>query len=282
MDILKNSHTKIFLDSGNPLETKQILDYGVHLDGQTTNPSLVAKSPLFQKRAQKGSVKIDELFNMYKETVLKISEYLPNGSISIEVYAGVDSEADDLVSQAHMLKRWLPNPHIKLPITAAGLEAAHTLVQEGINVNMTLCFSQEQAMAVHFATIGAKPGQVYVSPFIGRLDDIGEQGSDLIKNIMQHYRNVDSHVQVLAASIRSVEHIHSMIDLSVDIMTIPFKIFDLLQTDEIKDTVSQDLSEIKFEKIDYNKVSWRNFNINHELTDVGLAKFKKDWDDLIG
>ena len=273
-------NTKLFLDSGNPLETKQTLDYGFQLHGQTTNPSLVAKSPSFQERAAQGGITMDELFSMYKETVLKIAEYLPNGSISVEVYAGADSDADDLVSQARMMLRWLPNPHIKLPITAAGLAAANILVADGVNVNMTLCFTQEQAIAVHQATLGAKPGQVYVSPFIGRLDDKGERGMDLIKNILQHYKNVESHVEVLAASIRSVEHVEQTIALGTDIMTVPFKIFDAIQEGNAASAEPAELAPIPFTEIDYN-ASWTELNIQHDLTDTGLAKFKKDWDDLL-
>jgi transaldolase len=273
-------NTKLFLDSGNPLETKQTLDYGFRLDGQTTNPSLVAKSPLFQKRAAQGGITMDELFSMYKETVLKIAEYLPNGSISVEVYAGADSDADDLVSQARMMLRWLPKPHIKLPITAAGLEAANILVADGVNVNMTLCFSQEQAMAVHQATLGAKPGQVYVSPFIGRLDDRGERGLDLIKNIVQHYKNVESNVQILSASIRSVGHVQGVIEAGSDIMTVPFKIFDAMQEGVEAESESAELAPIPFQEIDYT-AEWGNLNIQHDLTDSGLAKFKQDWEDLL-
>lgn len=273
-------NTKLFLDSGNPLETKQALDYGFQLDGQTTNPSLIAKSPLFQERAAQGGITMDELFSMYKETVMKIAEYLPNGSISVEVYAGADSDADDLVSQARMMLRWMSNLHIKLPITAAGLEAASILVADGVNVNMTLCFTQEQAMAVHQATLGAKPGQVYVSPFIGRLDDKGEQGMDLIKNILQHYKNVDSNVEVLAASIRSAEHVQQIVELGTDIMTVPFKVFDILQEGTILSRESADLNPIPFTEIDYT-AEWGSLNIQHDLTDSGLAKFKKDWDDLL-
>ncbi len=274
-------NTKLFLDSGNPLETKQTLDYGFQLDGQTTNPSLVAKSPLFQERAVKGGITMDELFSMYKETVLKIHDYLPNGSLSVEVYAGADSDAGELVSQAHMMLRWFKNPHIKLPVTASGLEAASILVKEGVNVNMTLCFTQEQAMAVHQATLGAKPGQVYVSPFIGRLDDKGERGLDLIKNIVQHYKNVASNVQVLSASIRSIEHVQGIIEAGSDIMTVPFKIFELIQEGGEKSSEkTPDLKPIPFQEIDYT-AEWGNLNIQHDLTDSGLAKFKQDWDDLL-
>jgi transaldolase len=273
--------TKLFLDSGNPLETKQILDRGFMLDGQTTNPSLVAKSPLFQQRVAKGGVAIEELFSLYKETVLKIHKYIPTGSLSVEVYAGADSTVDDLVSQAHMMKRWFTNPCIKLPITSAGLQAAHILVKEGTNVNMTLCFTQEQAMAVHQATLGAKPGQVYVSPFIGRLDDQGKNGVDLIRHIVQHYKNVASNVQVLSASIRSVEHIKQVVQAGTHIMTVPFKVFDLLaETTEENALPVSELEPIPFQKIDYT-ADWEGLNIKHELTDSGLATFKKDWDDLL-
>lgn len=279
MNIFQDSSTKIFLDSGNPDETKAVLDKGFKLDGQTTNPSLVAKSPLFQERAKQGVITLDELFDLYKETVFCIHQHIPIGSISVEVYAGASSTIDELLSQARKLALWLPYIHVKLPITVAGLEVAHILVGEGVNVNMTLCFSQEQAMAVHLATLGAKPGQVYVSPFIGRLDDRGENGTELIYHIQKHYQNVNSHVEVLAASIRSRKHLDDMLATQVNIMTIPYKVFEMLQGPE-KEETTLELKAIPFQEINYN-LSWKELNIQHELTDAGLAKFKKDWDDLL-
>jgi len=281
MNIFQGSTTQIFLDSGNPNETKAVLDKGFSLDGQTTNPSLVAQSPLFQERAKQGALTLSELFDLYKQTVTDIFKYLPDGSISIEVYAGENSTTEDLLSQARKLVRSLPYSqlYIKLPITVAGLEAAHILVAEGIHINMTLCFSQEQAIAVHQATLGSKRGQVYVSPFIGRLDDRGEKGTDLIHHILKHYKNVESHVLVLAASIRSQKHIDDMLTARVDIMTIPFKVFEMLQNQQ-KEEVKTELVAVPFQEIDYTK-SWTALNIKHELTDTGLAKFKKDWDNLL-
>jgi len=134
---------------------------------------------------------------------------------------------------------------------------------------------------VHHATTGAKPGQVFVSPFIGRLDDIGQRGSDLIQNILDMYNNLDSHVEVLAASIRSTEHLQTVIDMKTDIVTVPFDV--LVDYNEGKTTMGADQSTLQeIKKIAVPQVDdWHDIDITHELTDKGLVKFKKAWDDLL-
>ena len=136
----------------------------------------------------------EEIFSFYRSIVEQISDLIPNGSVSVEVYADRDTSAEEMLKQGKELFSWIPNAHIKYPITKEGLEAAQKSVAEGMRVNMTLCFTQEQAAAVYGATKGAKKGDVFVSPFVGRLDDIGENGMDLVKNILESYRLGNGHV----------------------------------------------------------------------------------------
>ena len=198
--------TSIFLDGGDPAETKEIFSLLGFLDGQTTNPSLVAKNPAFAacKDKPEGCTN-DDLWGAYKEIVTEISPLVPE-SVSIEVYADHETTAQEMIEKGRELTTWVKNAHVKLPINEAGLEAAETLTQEGIRVNMTLCFTQAQAAAVFAATKGARPGQVYLSPFVGRLDDRGEDGMSFIKNIIQMFADTDGHVQPLVASVRSLDH----------------------------------------------------------------------------
>lgn len=279
----KNLTTKIFLDSGDPEETKQALDILGFLDGQTTNPSLVAKNPtLTEKKFTR-----DELFAEYRSIAQAISVLIPNGSVSVEVYARADSAVEDLLAQAHQMYAWIPNAHIKLPITQSGLAAAQQLVSEGIRVNMTLCFSQAQATAVYAATKGATEGQVFISPFIGRLDDVGNDGMSLIKNIKKMYMAGDGHVQILAASIRGIEHFVSSIENQADIITAPIKIISawheagmpITRVDSAEES-SKVLKEIPYQELDLN-FDWHTFNLEHPLTEAGIAKFVADWDQLI-
>src|SRR5262249_2740634 len=121
---------------------------------------------------------------------------------------------------------WIPNAYIKYPCTAEGLRAAQRSVKQGIRVNMTLCFSQQQAAAVYAATKGTKQ-PAYVSPFVGRLDDSGQNGMDVVKNIKQMFSKGDGHVLVLAASIRSLEHLLYCFVLQSDLATVPAKILEL-------------------------------------------------------
>lgn len=275
--------TKIFLDSGNPVETKEAKELLGFLDGQTTNPSLVAKNPNIESLKSQGLLDDQKIWDEYKKVAWAIHEVLPNGSISAEVFSDANTTHDEMITKGQELAAWFPGIFVKLPITHEGLIAARQLVGEGINVNMTLCFSQEQAAAVHEATVGAT-GQVYVSPFIGRLDDVGFHGMDLIRNILMMYRAWGSHVQVLGASIRGLEHLFECISAGTDIVTIPISVAKLWAVYGIEKNPNEyplEISEkapIKY--IDIPKQDWVLYSIRHELTDKGIEKFASDWNSL--
>lgn len=288
----QNLKTKIFLDSGDPEETKQAIKLLGFLDGQTTNPSLIAKNP--ETAGKKFSQ--EELFKFYREVVEEVSSLIPEGSVSIEVYADQKTSAEDMLSQGREFFKWIPNAHIKYPTTTEGLKAAEISVKEGLRVNMTLVFSQEQAAAVYAATKGAKKGDVFLSPFIGRLDDRGENGMDLISNIVTMYsasaeasadkQAGDGHVEVLTASVRSLEHFLQAIKLGSDIITTPLKVLKqwvdsgLKMPDENFAYNIGKLKPISYQPIDLNQ-KWNSYNIQHELTDKGIEKFASDWNNLI-
>ncbi len=276
--------TKIFLDSGDPAETKQALSILGFLDGQTTNPSLIAKNP--QTAGKKFSKQ--ELLDFYKGIVGQVSVLIPQGSVSVEVYADASTKAEEMLVQGREFNKWIPNAHIKYPTTSEGLKAAEISVKEGMRVNMTLVFSQEQAAAVYAATKGAKKGQVFLSPFIGRLDDRGENGMDLISNIIKMYKAGDGHVEVLTASVRSVEHQVRAIEVGTDIITSPLRVLKEWK-EEISNDKFQISNEIKnpnLKPIQYQEIGldkpWQEYNLAHELTDKGLERFAADWNGLIG
>ena len=273
--------TKIFLDSGDPEETRKAFLLLGFLDGQTTNPSLIAKNPQAQEQLSKGKkFSHDEVYNFYQNVIKEIYQIIPKGSISIEVYADRETTVEAMLKQALTLNSWIPNAHIKLPITTTGLNVAEILVKKGVNVNMTLCFSQQQAAAVYSATKGAKKGQVFVSPFIGRLDDRGINGLDLIKNCLKMYENGDGHVEVLVASIRSLNHLLVSFALKADIITVPFAILkDWKENKDFKGQVNN-LLPVEYEELDLSK-PWTQFDIFHQLTDIGIDKFCADWNQLI-
>ncbi len=271
-----NQKTKIFLDSGDPAETKQALSVLGFLDGQTTNPSLIAKNP---QTAGRKFLK-EELLDFYRGVVKEVSSLIPEGSVSIEVYADNSTSAEEMLKQARELNIWIPNSHIKYPTTTQGLKAAEISIKEGLRVNMTLVFSQAQAAAVYAATKGAKKGDVFISPFVGRLDDRGENGMDLIKNILKMFEQGDGHVEVLSASIRSLEHVIKTFELGADIITAPLKVLKEWKTSNKQTAVSNKLKPIPYQKIDLNR-PWQEYDIQHELTDKGLEKFASDWNALI-
>lgn len=278
-----NLHTKIFLDSGDPEETKEALSILGFLDGQTTNPSLIAKNPdTVGKKFSK-----EELADFYRGVVREVSVLIPQGSVSIEVYADKDTSSTEMLTQARQFWQWIPNAHIKYPTTGEGLKAAEISIKEGMRVNMTLVFSQGQSAAVYAATLGAKKGDVFLSPFVGRLDDRGENGMDFIANTIKMYSVGDRHVEVLAASVRSMEHFLKSIELGADIITAPLKILKEwaalgLPTESILNPSSliPSLKPIPYQEISLTK-SWQEYNIQHDLTDKGIEKFAADWNNLI-
>src|SRR4029077_409453 len=152
-----------------------------------------------------------------------ISPLVGDADVSIEVFAELDTKAEEMLAQGEEMFSWIPNAYVKYTCTHEGLRAAEMSVARQIRVNMTLCFSQDQAAAVYAATRGSK-GPVYVSPFVGRLDDRGENGIDLIRNIKEMYKNGDGHVYVLAASIRHLDHLLASFAAGVELTTVPAKV----------------------------------------------------------
>jgi len=283
----KDLKARIFLDGGDPEETKEVIRLLGFLDGQTTNPTLISKNPRARHRLERGEkFTREEIIDFYQETVREISKLIPEGSISVEVYADHSTLAEAMLIQGKEMFSWIPNAHIKFPTSQEGLKAAEQAVKSGMRVNLTLCFSQEQAAAVYAATRGAKRGDVFVSPFIGRLDDKGENGMDVISHILKMYRKGDGHVMVLTASVRNIDHLLFALKLGSDIITVPFHV--LKEWGEKGLPMPGDdyvyrpggLKSIPFKEIDLTK-NWQSYDIRHELTDKGMERFSADWNALI-
>jgi transaldolase len=295
-----NPITKFFLDSCDPLQTIEAIEslhkIGRILDGQTTNPSLLVKNPLLQMQLHGGKINENELLEFYKQEIKAISNLIPDGSVSVEVYADESSTKEDLLRQANEFYTWIPNAHVKFPTIKAGLEAAEIFVNQGGRVNMTLVFSQEQALAVHIATKNMKnPGDVLLSPFVGRFDDIGLNGTDFIANVMQMYREFDSKVSVLSASLRNLNHLEKCIELGSTLTTGPLSIYQeyatkilageennrQLEQSERSSVAEEILQPIPYKNLDLSVNNWKSLNIQHDLTDKGLAKFVADWKSVL-
>jgi transaldolase len=208
---------RFFLDTADVKEIETGLAWGL-VDGVTTNPSLIA---------QQG--------RPYLPTVAEIAKLVP-GPVSGEVLA---TDLDGILAQGHRLAAIAANVVVKLPLTPAGLQAAKVFSGEGIRTNVTLCFSPAQAL------LAAKAGATYISPFVGRLDDVGESGMELIRQIVAIYENYDFATQVLVASCRHPMHVVEAALLGADVATIPFKVLQQLY--------------------------------KHPLTDIGLDRFLTDW-----
>lgn len=277
--------SRIFLDGGDPKETQEAINLLGFLDGQTTNPTLISKNPQAAKKLAQGEkFTEEEVFEFYKNVVGEISQLIPQGSVSVEVSADKNTTSEQMIKMGKNMFSWIPNAHIKFPTNVEGLKAAEKATKEGLRVNMTLCFSQEQAAAVYIATKGAK--DTFVSPFVGRLDDRGENGMDLIKNILQMYKDSDHHVKVLVASVRNLDHFLFALSLGSDIITAPFKILKewvekglQIPKDDFNYNPSN-LKKIPYQDIDLNK-NWEELNIAHELTNSGIERFSSDWNSLM-
>lgn len=279
--------TKVLVDGGDPKETLRIKSLIGFVDGQTTNPSLIAKNPEIQRLIASGhSLTSEEENNEYRKIVQSISPLVGDAGVSIEVFADLNTTAENMFSQGQEMFSWIPNAYVKYPCTHEGLRAAQMSVQASIRVNMTLCFSQEQAAAVYAATKGSKE-PVYVSPFVGRLDDRGEDGMDLVRNIKKMYEHSDGHVHVLAASIRSVNQLLCSFALNTELVTVPTKVLDEwaatgfpMPDQDFRyrgvDASGKPLKAIPYKETDPN-LSWESFDIAHELTSKGIQKFVADY-----
>jgi transaldolase len=279
--------TKLLVDGGDPEETLRIKSLIGFVDGQTTNPSLIAKNPEIQRRLASGhQLSEQEEKDAYKKIVQSISPLVGDAGVSIEVFADLDSRAGEMLAQGQEMFTWIPNAYIKYPCTHEGLRAAEMSVQKSIRVNMTLCFSQDQAAAVYAATKGSK-APVYVSPFVGRLDDQGEDGMDLIRNIKKMYEGGDGHVHVLAASIRTINHLLCSFFLGAELATVPSKVLqewaaagcpmpDKDFTYKAVDAKGKSLKPIPYKDLDLS-LPWERFDLAHELTAKGIEKFVADY-----
>ena len=213
---------KIFVDTADLDEIRELTSWGI-IDGVTTNPTLVAKSGRSFKEV------IDEIFDIV------------DGPISLEA---VSETAEDMVKEAKDIVSTIPEKHrknitIKIPMTPEGLKAVKVLSKQGIQTNVTLIFSANQAL------LAAKAGATFVSPFIGRLDDIGQEGMEVIEEIMDIFTNYDIDTQVIVASIRHPIHVIQAARLGAHIATIPPGVIRKM--------------------------------VKHSLTDVGIERFLKDW-----
>ncbi len=279
--------TRIFLDGGNPEETKEIIDLLGFLDGQTTNPTLISKNPETRKRLEQGGkFSAEEILDFYRGVVMSICRLIPEGSVSVEVYSDAGTRAETMLEQGKEMFSWIRNAHVKFPTSREGLKAAERAVRAGIRVNMTLNFSQEQAAAVYAATREARKGQVFLSPFVGRLDDRGENGMDLVANILRMFGKSDGHVEVLTASVRSLDHLLKALQLGSDIITAPYEILKNwgeqgmpLPGPEYTYPV-KGLRPIFYRELDLSK-PWVDYDVRHDLTDKGMEKFSLDWNSLI-
>ncbi|MFA9557065.1 fructose-6-phosphate aldolase [Evansella sp. AB-rgal1] len=211
---------KFFLDTGNLEEIKRVAKLGL-VDGVTTNPTLIAKEG-----------------RPFEEIIKEICEVV-DGPVSAEV---IGLTVEEMVQEASVLAAWAPNVVIKLPMTEAGLEATYRLTQQGIKTNVTLVFSAAQGL------MAAKAGATYISPFVGRLDDIGTEGMALVRDLKTILTNYGFETEIIAASIRNIEHVEKTAIAGADIATIPGSLLPKL---------------------------WK-----HPLTDKGIEQFLADWESV--
>lgn len=278
---MNRPRTRLLVDGGDPQETRQIKGRLGFVDGQTTNPTLIANNPEIKKLIASGHrLSEKEQLDEYRKIVREISPLVGSAGVSIEVFSDRSTKADQMFAQGKEMFSWIPNAYIKYPCTREGLRAAQMSVKQGLRVNLTLCFSQQQVAAVYGATQGTRE-PAYVSPFVGRLDDIGQNGMDLIKNARRMLDKGDGHLLILSASIRSVEHLLYAIQLDSDLATVPGKILTAWadRAAPLPDANFHYESKgtpIPYEELDLSE-PWEKFDLHHDLTDKGIDKFTADY-----
>ena len=297
--------TKFLLDSGDPDEYKKLAplakEKGSELWGSTTNPSLIAKKLEGKKITQA------EAFRLQKELVLEILSLVP-GAVSAEVYADEQTTAEEMIEQGRDIVTWDERIYVKLPTTIEGFKARTQLRKENIAINNTLVFSQEQSFAICLherilqQQFGAKNllWPTFISPFVGRLDDIGLDGMSFVEHAITTKQKHGFDCWMLEASVRKLEHVKRGIDAGTEIMTAPVKVYEEWfnltdeETQQMDSTAyTKDLQPIPLweppdkllgintldafmEALENNKL-----NIQHDLTDRGITKFAQDWKAII-
>lgn len=258
--------TRIFADTADVNVIKKLIEEGIQLDGVTTNPSL------FKKVYEGRKFSEEELDCEYIKLLNKIRVVLPNGSISGEIYVDMNTDEETILKSARKMASMVRDIYIKIPITKNGLKAAGKYVKEGGKINMTLCFNQNQAMAIAESINENIPNDsVFISPFVGRLFDKGLNGYNLINNITKMYKDNNIKIKVLAASIRTLEQFKWCLDNNIDIVTAPPEL--LLEWNK---NGFDNLVEDKglYEPIEY-KVD-ENYPIDDPMTESGINKFVED------
>ena len=285
--LIRRPKTKILVDGGDPQETLRVKNLTGVVDGQTTNPTLISKNPEVRSEVSSGhKFTSREELDEYKKIVQAISPLVGDAGVSIEVFSDFNTTAEEMFAQGKEMFSWVSNAYVKYPCTHEGLRAAQMSVEQAIRVNITLCFSQKQAAAVYAATKQSKQ-PVYVSPFLGRLDDRGENGMDLVANIKKMYSAGDGHALVLAASIRHLDHLLGAFALHAELTTAPAKVWEEwaaksfpLPGDDFAyqghDKSGNLLRPIPYESLDLSQ-SWETFDIRHELTTKGIQQFVADY-----
>lgn len=285
---------QFFVDSCDPADTQKAKKLLGMIHGQTTNPTLLKKNPDIQRYLAQGKRLLSaDLLKMYKDAIKSIATYT-DGAISVEVYADWDTTAQDLVKQAENMRDWARNIYIKFPTIPEGLKAANEFTRAGGHVNMTLVFDQSQAAAVYSATRSAQ-GVSFISPFVGRWDDRGFFGLDVIRNIRQMYdkfgaiRGVSQcHVEILAASIRTLDQIHGAIAYGADIITAPISAFQAWVDAGSEKSPIAPIRPTTLRPLEYQELKYQeDFSLYAIDTDVegllhqGLMRFVKDWKSVV-
>lgn len=283
----QNLNTEIFLYSGLVQETREALSMLGFLDGQTTNAKLISKNEEIQKSLSLSKkFTREEIFSIYKKAVDEIFRMIPEGHVSADVYYDENTRAEDLLQQAKKVSGWGKNVIVKLPLDNEGMKAAEKLVKEKIKISMNHCFSQEQAAAVYGATQGAKPGQVFVSPRIERLDYGGVNGMDLVKNILEMYKKGDGHVTVLSTDVGTIDHFLCSLFYGVAVISAPLRILKVWYDRGMplpRENYAYEPEELRpllYSDIDLN-APWEKYNIQHEMTQMSIQEAFSHWRELI-
>jgi transaldolase len=269
-----NTKTKIFLDSASIKDTIEAIKILGSLDGQTTNPTLFSKT-LSHKMTEA------QLWDEYKQSLRVIRDTLKEGSLSAEVYMDTSTTVSQIVTQAQSLNSLGLDLHVKIPVCKVGICALDVLLSQGLKVNMTLGFDQNQAFSVAAISSNIYSNQVYFSCFVGRVFDNGCDGIANIANIMRMYQDINTPVQILACSFRTLDQFLACLALGVDIVTVNL---DIIKQWQKHDFIVPSLSSFHFNEPKPKYLDILHLNpslVNHPSSMAGIVKFASDWNSAI-
>jgi transaldolase len=277
---LQVPETRIFLESGDPGETARAIELLGFLDGQVTCPPLMEQAAdAILGREESRKMDLDQYVSFYRRNLGQISKLVPQGQVHFDLYAEPTTSAEEILTQARSMVNWIPNGVIAIPIYREGLAAAQQCVKEDLlPINLSMCFSQEQAAGAYTATTGAMPERVFLTVFIRALEKNGEAPWEIIERILGMLHEGDGHLGVITAGIGTIDHFMTALELAPYAVAAPV---DVLRQWADRELYRPQKSSAGPKEKEYRGIhltrNWSEYDISHPLTTNLLKTYSRHW-----